>query len=258
MALNLLKNPPQPTREPWIYSRRHLLFTCENSFHFNVVSDIPFLGSQWNTLNLSNYESPSNPLMSAPFEPNSITIIKMKGTEAIFPLCSLPHPKQCTAYHTVCRATPPTETYEMPKSKYYFLQMVSYFHSRHNCAELRRYTLAWRHHLKCPICLLLSNAPQACSRSPSSLCLPLLSDTDRDLSATLAFASHTEASDYIKECLRANVRAFGRMNQLVGFNRREDFSYLQFCLKPIELGATLMSQHFFFLFSIISKSHVII
>lgn len=142
-------------RQTWQETAR--CHTWTSPFHFNVVPDVPFLGSQWNTLNLSNYESPRNPLMSAPFEPNSITIIKMKGTEAIFH-CAPCYPKHCTAYRTVCCPAPPQRLTETPQSKYYFLQMASYFHSCHICTELKRYTLAWRRHLKSPICLLLSNA----------------------------------------------------------------------------------------------------
>lgn len=44
------------------------------------------LGAEYFTPHLSNYESRRQPLISAPFEPNSINIIiKMKGTEAFFP-----------------------------------------------------------------------------------------------------------------------------------------------------------------------------
>lgn len=145
----------------------------KNSFHFNAVSDIPFLGSQWNTLNLSNYESECSPLMSAPFEPNSITIIEMKGTEAIFH-CAFCHPKRCTASCTVYRPSPPQRLIEMPKSKYYFIQMETYFHSRHDCAELRRYTLAWRHNLNCPICQRRSHVWPGCFCSTSTFVFWLL------------------------------------------------------------------------------------
>lgn len=53
----------------------------------------------------SHYEFLRKPLMSAPFEPNSINIIKMKGAEAIFlflfffPTCCLPC---CTPAHNCC------------------------------------------------------------------------------------------------------------------------------------------------------------
>lgn len=40
-SLELKKNTPNLQSD---ISRRHLLLTCENSFHFNVVSDIPFSG----------------------------------------------------------------------------------------------------------------------------------------------------------------------------------------------------------------------
>lgn len=53
--------------------------------------------------------------------------------------------------------------------------------------------------------------------------LPFLYVFDFDLNATSAFASHIAVSDYIKECLQANVRALECMNQLVGLNRTEDF-----------------------------------
>lgn len=103
--------------------------------------------------------------MSAPFEPNSITIIEMKGTEAIFH-CAFCHPKRCTACRVPYAAlTPPRRLIEMPKSKYYFIQMASYFHSRHDCTKL--YTLAWRHNLNCPICLLPSDVN--CPPPPPSL-----------------------------------------------------------------------------------------
>lgn len=102
-------------------------FQVWKPFHFYVVSDIPFLDPQWNTLNLLNYESPSNALMSAPFEPNSITIIKMKGTEASFSSASF-HPKHSTAYRTDApEDTPPQSHWNLkcPKANIIFYRWQS-------------------------------------------------------------------------------------------------------------------------------------
>lgn len=141
--------------ENWV----HIFTSGKISFQLNVVSDISFLGSQWNTRNLSNYESPSNPLMWAPFEPNSINIIiKMKGTEAVFfPCCASCYPKHYAACHCTLPRSP-----TIPKSKYYFSQMVKCFQT----PPSRRYASVWRHLVKPRICLLVSKSFQPLLPSP--------------------------------------------------------------------------------------------
>lgn len=186
-----------------------------------------------------NYESLSNALMSAPFEPNSITIIKMKGTEAIFH-CASCYPRHCTAYHTVYCPTPPQRLTEMPKSKYYFLQMASYFHTLHNSTKLTRYTLAWRQHLKCP-CLSISLwylTGKFLPVVPTFLSFPCF---DKGSNNTLAFASHTAPSDYIKEFLQANVLTC--INLLVGLKSREDFPIYNFAWSQFSLTRVLLWCH---------------
>lgn len=92
-----------------------------------------FCVSQWNAMNLSDYESLSDPLMSAPFEPNSRNIIKMKGTEAIFNfffyffIPTVLRGIQSTVIPAKPYTAPLPHGGFLPKSKYYFLQMASYF-----------------------------------------------------------------------------------------------------------------------------------
>lgn len=65
--------------------------------------------------------------MSAPFEPNSITIIKMKGTEASFSSASF-HPKHSSAYHTDAPEDAPPRSYwnlKCPKANIIFYRWQS-------------------------------------------------------------------------------------------------------------------------------------
>lgn len=83
--------------------------------------------------------------MSAPFEPNSINIIKMKGAEAIFLFPFLfPPLAACLAAHQPTTVATQRGPAPMPKSKCYFLQTEKLF----LCSELRTCALAWRHPLK--------------------------------------------------------------------------------------------------------------
>lgn len=67
--------------------------------------------------------------MSAPFEANSINIIKMKGAEAIFPSSSFSFSTlaACRATHQPAAAASLRGAAPMAKSKCYFLQMARLF-----------------------------------------------------------------------------------------------------------------------------------
>lgn len=175
--------------------------------------------------------------MSAPFEPNSINIIKMKGTEA-----TPPHALQLLLSKALLPATPAPlpqqRPAEMPKSKYYFLQMES-FHIHHNATKLRRFTLTWRHHLKCSLCGI-SSAEQACSQSytlllPSSpLCFFFL--------PVITHSLITLNNPFKQMCEHLSAWIY-----YVCRNRREVYPICSFRLEPVQLdrGAALMSLQFF-------------
>lgn len=173
-----------------------------------------FCVSQWNAMNLSDYESLSDPLMSAPFEPNSRNIIKMKGTEAIFNfffyffIPTVLRGIQSTVIPAKPYTAPLPHGGFLPKSKYYyFLQMASYF-----CTAMMALSWGGIHlpDVTTSSALFVYSSVMFNKPAPPLHCchLPLLYVCDGDLTVSL------NSLITKKESLQANLRVPGCMNKL--------------------------------------------